>query len=223
MASEVMLRELKEIESKTSTDYADSLRNTAAYLLQKQWVWKGKRGQKEHFKLCEDHQAYFQKLFDGLDMTWYYDRNFGYAGILPRGSGKQLDITSTLFLLILRKMYDTEASMGRTEIGRVRPPMAELLNQYEQVKGEKPLLTETNTTLDILRRKGIIELGNRDPDTKLHEVTVLPNITRVVSPAYVGTLNRFIDNYTSESASVETAHKKNHTIEVEEIPDDSAE
>ena len=111
MASEIVLRELKEIEAKTSTDYGDSLRNTAAYLLQKQWVWKGKRGQKEHFKLCEDNQTYFHKLFDGVDMEWYYDRNFGYAGILPRVSGKQLDINSTLFLLILRKMYDSEASM----------------------------------------------------------------------------------------------------------------
>lgn len=134
MTSEIVLRELKDIEAKTSADYADSLRNTAAYLLQKQWVWKGKRGQKEHFKLCEDNLAYFNKLFDGLDMGWYYDRNFGYAGILPRGSGKQLDITSTLFLLILRKMYDAEASMGRTELGCVTPPTVELLNQYEQLQ-----------------------------------------------------------------------------------------
>ena len=68
MTSEIVLRELKDIEAKRSADYADSLRNTAAYLLQKQWVWKGKRGQKEHFKLCEDNLAYFNKLFDGLDM-----------------------------------------------------------------------------------------------------------------------------------------------------------
>lgn len=36
MTSEIALRELKDIEAKTSADYADSLRNTAAYLLQKQ-------------------------------------------------------------------------------------------------------------------------------------------------------------------------------------------
>lgn len=223
MASEIVLRELKEIEVKASADYADSLRKTAAYLLQKQWVWKGKRGQKEHFKLCEENQAYFHKLFDGLDMTWYYDRNFGYAGILPRGPGKHLDIISTLFLLILRKMYDTEASMGRTELGRVMPPMAELLNQYEQVKGEIPPITETNNALDNLRKKGIIELGSKDPDTKLHEVTVLPNITRVVNPAYVGTLNRFMDSYTSEPAPSQATHEENDAVENEEVLHDRAE
>lgn len=223
MASEIVLRELKDIEAKTSQDYADSLRNTAAYLLQKQWVWKGKRGQKEHFKLCEDNQTYFHKLFDGLDMTWHYDRNFGYAGVLPRGSGKQLDIISTLFLLILRKMYDAEASMGRTELGRVTPPTVELLNQYEHVKGEIPLITDTNNAMEILKKKGIIELGNRDPDTKLYEVTVLPNITRVVSPTYVGTLNRFLDSYTTGSSPDEAAHEETDDIETEELSDDNAE
>ncbi|MDA0150799.1 DUF4194 domain-containing protein [Vibrio sp. Makdt] len=222
MASEIMLRELKEIESKTSADYADSLRNTAAYLLKKQWVWKGKRGQKEHFKLCEDNQTYFHKLFDGLNMMWYYDRNFGYAGILPRGSGKRLDITSTLFLLILRKMYDAEASMGRTELGRVKPPTAELLNQYEQVKGERLLITETSTALDNLRRKGIIELGSRDPDTKLHEIIVLPNITRVVNPAYLETLNRFIDSDTPEPVSDEAVYEEADSTENAEVSDDRA-
>lgn len=223
MASEITLRELKEIELKKSADYADNLRNTAAYLLQKQWAWKGKRGQKEHFKLCEENQTYFYKLFDGLDMAWYYDRNFGYAGILPRGSGKQLDITSTLFLLILRKMYDTEASMGRTELGRVKPPTVELLNQYEQVKGEKPQITDTNAALDNLKKKGIIFVGNKDPDTKLHEVVVLPNITRVVSPEYVGTLNRFIDSYTPESAVGDVMCEEPCASEKEEVSDDNAE
>lgn len=223
MASDIVLRELKEIEAKTSSDYADSLRNTASYLLQKQWVWKGKHGQKEHFKLCEDNQTYFHKLFDGVDMTWYYDRNFGYAGILPRGSGKQLDIISTLFLLILRKMYDTEASMGRTELGRVTPPTAELLNQYEQIRGERPSITETSTALDNLRKKGIIEMGSKDPDTKLYEVIVLPNITRVVSSSYIGTLNRFIDSYTPEPASGKAAHQETNAIEIEEESDDCAE
>ena len=52
MINDIVLRELKEIASRNSDDYADTLRNTAAYLLQKQWVWKGKRGQKEHFKVC---------------------------------------------------------------------------------------------------------------------------------------------------------------------------
>ncbi|WP_241606573.1 DUF4194 domain-containing protein [Rosenbergiella epipactidis] len=223
MSSEIALRELKDIETKTSTDYADSLRNTAAFLLQKQWVWKGKRGQKDHFKLCEDNLAYFRKLFDGLDMEWYYDRNFGYVGILPRGSGKQLDIISTLFLLILRKMYDAEASLGRTELGCVTPPTAELLNQYEQVRGDMPLITETNNALENLRRKGIIEIGIKDPDTKLHKVTVLPNITRVVDQSYIGMLNRFIDSYTSDSALGEADCEETNAIETAEVYDDSAE
>jgi hypothetical protein len=223
MANEIMLRELKDIEAKTSADYADSLRNTAAYLIQKQWVWKGKRGQKEHFQLCEDNQVYFYKLFDGLDMTWHYDRNFGYAGVLPRGTGKQLDIISTLFLLILRKMYDAEASMGRTELGRVTPPTVELLNQYELVKGDKPLITETNNALENLKKKGIIELGERDPDTKLQEVIVLPNIIRVVSPSYVGMLCSFIDSYKSDATCENVEYEKSDIIETEEMSDDYTE
>ena len=55
MINDIVLRELKEIASRNSDDYADTLRKTAAYLLQKQWAWKGKRGQKEHFKVCEDN------------------------------------------------------------------------------------------------------------------------------------------------------------------------
>lgn len=223
MTSEIALKELKDIEAKTSADYADSLRNTAAFLLQKQWVWKGKRGQKEHFKLCEDNLAYFNKLFDGLGMEWYYDRNFGYVGILPRGSGKQLDIISTLFLLILRKMYDAEASLGRTDLGCVTPPMGELLNQYEQVRGDMPLITDTNNALENLRRKGIIELGTKDPETKLHEITVLPNITRVVDQAYVGMLNRFMDSYISESALGELESEEANTVDKAEVYDDRAE
>ncbi|MAL99947.1 MAG: hypothetical protein CL583_16020 [Alteromonadaceae bacterium] len=220
MINDIVLRELKEVVSRNSVDYADNLRKTAAYLLQKQWAWKGKRGQKEHFQVCEDNAPYFHKLFDALDMDWYYDRNFGYVGVLPRGTGSQLDITSTVFLLILRKMYDTEASMGRTELGRVTPPTVELLSQYEQVKGERPLLTVTSEALDTLRKKGIIELGPRDPDTKLPEVTVLPNITRVVGPAFLGSLESFMASYATNSESGDEPHL---TTDPAEASDDNAE
>ncbi|ELR65604.1 hypothetical protein C942_00687 [Photobacterium marinum] len=195
MASEIILRELKDIELKKSADYIDSLRKTSAYLIRNQWVWNEKRGHKEHFKRCEENQTYFHKLFDSLDMTWHFDRNFGYAGVLPRGAGKRLDVTTTLFLLILRKMYDTEASMGRTELGRVKPPATELINQYELIRGDRPPVTETSYALENLKRKGVIELGERDGDTKLYEITVLPNITRVVSAAYLGVLEQFMDSY----------------------------
>lgn len=201
MVSEVALRELKEIEAKQNEDYADSLRDAAAYLLQRQWVWREKRGQKQYFRLCEENQTYFNKLFDALKMNWYFNRNFGYAGVLPRGTGKQMDIISSLFLLILRQMYDAEASMGRTDIGRVNPPTDELLNLYEQVKGEMPLITETNAALESLKRKGVIELGNRDAETKLYEITVLPNIIRVVTTGYLEMLDRFIDSYSDDSDS----------------------
>lgn len=220
MINDIVLRELKEVESRNSADYADNLRKTAAYLLQKQWAWKGKRGQKEHFQVCEDNASYFHKLFDALDMDWYYDRNFGYVGVMPRGTGSQLDITATVFLLILRKMYDTEASMGRTERGRVTPPTVELLNQYEQVKGERPLLTVTSEALDTLRKKGIIELGPRDPDTKLPEVTVLPNITRVVGPAFLGSLESFMSSYATNSESGDEPHL---ATDLAEASDDNAE
>ncbi|MBQ0748509.1 MAG: DUF4194 domain-containing protein [Marinobacter sp.] len=220
MINDIVLRELKEVESRNSADYADNLRKTAAYLLQKQWAWKGKRGQKEHFQVCEDNATYFHKLFDALDMDWYYDRNFGYVGVLPRGTGSQLDITATVFLLILRKMYDTEASMGRTELGRVTPPTVELLNQYEQVKGERPLLTVTSEALDTLRKKGIIELGPRDPDTKLPEVTVLPNVTRVVGPAFLGSLESFMNSYAANS---ESGDEPRLTTDLAEASDDNAE
>lgn len=223
MTSENVLRELKDIEANTSADYADTLRNTAAYLLQKQWVWKEKRGQKEHFKVCEDNQAYFKKLFDGLDMEWHHDRHFGYAGVLPRGSGRQLDITSTLFLLILRKMYDAEASMGRTELGCVTPPTAELLEQFEHVRGEMPSITETHHALEKLRKKGVIDLGTKDPDTKLYAVTVLPNITRVIDQTYLCMLNRFMDSYASDSASGEVVYEETGAIKAEEVSNDTAE
>lgn len=198
MASEIILRELKDIEVKTSADYTDNLRKTSAYLIRNQWIWKEKRGHKEHFKRCEDNQTYFHKLFDSLDMTWHFDRNFGYAGVLPRGVGKRLDVTTTIFLLILRKMYDTEASMGRTELGRVKPPATELINQYELIKGSRPQVTETSHALENLKRKGVIELGEKDLDTKLFEITVLPNITRVVSATYLGLLDEFMDSFSSD-------------------------
>ena len=220
MINDIVLRELKEIASRNSDDYADTLRKTAAYLLQKQWAWKGKRGQKEHFKVCEDNATYFHKLFDALDMDWYYDRNFGYVGVLPRGTGSQLDVTATVFLLILRKMYDTEASMGRTDLGRVTPPTVELLNQYEQVKGERPILTATTEALDTLRKRGIIELGPRDPDTKLPDVTVLPNITRVVGPAFLGSLENFMNSYAPGSEPGDESHL---TTDPAEASDDNAE
>lgn len=189
-----MLRDLAKIvdQNEHAGITEIDLENTAAALRQYQFVWREKRNHARHYDLLVKFQEYFENLFSAFGDTFFVDHHFSYCGIIPRSATPALKLRETIFLLILCKLHDGECRKACTENGRSKPSEAILLDEYVELTGKpKPSKSETNESLERLRKQGIIELGEYNPNTELRLITILPSIMRVVNTRFLDDLEQF--------------------------------
>lgn len=173
---------------KDDTNRDELARSVASFLLKKQWVYREKNSKYYHF--ISKNKSHFLALFDALNMSLIQDHDYAYFGIISRGDGELIKLKHTIILLILRKLYDIEASEGRNENGRVSPPSDLILQEYQSL-GKELNQTEMSEIFDYLKRRGVIEIGSKDPETHLQEITILPTIRNVVTEEYLSTISEY--------------------------------
>ncbi|NOH46470.1 DUF4194 domain-containing protein [Vibrio rotiferianus] len=189
-----MLRDLKLLLNKPENDHLvdDDFYQAAAQIRHKQFIWYDGHGQRSNYNLVLKHKEYFSDLFGAFGDDFVLDNNFGFCGVIPkyhRGKMKQLD---TLFLLILAKLYDTEARKACIENGKAKPSPSLLIDNYIELTGkEKPKYADTKAALYSLEKSGLISLGEKDEISELPEIVVLPTIKVVLSEQYISLLEGF--------------------------------
>lgn len=189
-----MLRDLKMLLNKPENEHLDEddFYQAAAQIRHKQFIWYDGHGQRSNYNLVLKHKEYFADLFGAFGDEFVVDNNFGFCGVIPkyhRGKMKQLD---TLFLLILAKLYDTEARKACIENGKAKPSPSLLIDNYIELTGrEKPKYADTKEALYSLEKSGLISLGEKDEISELPTIVVLPTIKMVLSEQYISLLERF--------------------------------
>ncbi|BCL73708.1 hypothetical protein TUMSATVNIG1_56910 (plasmid) [Vibrio nigripulchritudo] len=193
----------------------DDFYQAAAQIRHKQFIWYDGHGQRSNYNLVLRNKEYFADLFGAFGDEFVLDNNFGFCGVIPkyhRGKMKQLD---TLFLLILAKLYDTEARKACIENGKAKPSPSLLIDNYIELTGkEKPKYADTKEALYSLEKSGLISLGEKDETSELPTIVVLPTIKVILSEQYISLLERFAKGSYEHSLVGIEEEKIKRTIEV---------
>ncbi|WP_067219621.1 DUF4194 domain-containing protein [Marinomonas gallaica] len=189
-----MLRELKRVVEESGKD-PQEFQQTANYLLANQFVSAFKHGQRRHFLLVEMYQQYFSNLFDALGMKLYVNENERLAGLLPieREAFVRLKTDETLFLLVLRQIYEEKVENFEIDNGFVATNSVAILERYVQlVKREIPTETRFKDILTLFSKHGLIIRGKAfEEDAKNIMVNITPVVRLVVTEAYLRQLESF--------------------------------
>lgn len=189
-----MLKELKKVVEESAKD-PQEFQQTANYLLANQFVSAFKHGQRRHFLLVEMYQQYFANLFDALGMKLYVNENERLAGLLPveREAFVRLKTDETLFLLVLRQIYEEKVENFEIDNGFVATNSVAILERYVQlVKREIPTETRFKDILTLFSKHGLIIRGKAyEEDAKNIMVNITPVVRLVVTEAYLRQLESF--------------------------------
>ena len=189
-----MLKELKKVVEESGKDVQE-FQQAANYLLSHQFVSAYKHGQRKYFLLIEAYQNYFSVVFDALGMKLYVNENERLLGLLPieREAFVRLKTDETLFLLVLRQIYEEKIENFEVDNGFVASNTHAVLERFVQlVKREIPSETRFKDILTLLSRHGVLIKGKAyDEDSKNLAIHITPVVRLVVTEAYLRQLESF--------------------------------
>lgn len=189
-----MLKELKKVVEESGKDVQE-FQQAANYLLSHQFVSAYKHGQRKYFLLIETYQSYFAHVFEALGMKLYVNENERLLGLLPieREAFIKLKTDETLFLLVMRQIYEEKIENFEVDNGFVATHTHAILERYVQlVKREIPNETRFKDILTLLSRHGVLIKGKAyEEDSKNLAIHITPVVRLVVTEAYLRQLESF--------------------------------
>ncbi|MFT2112591.1 DUF4194 domain-containing protein [Marinomonas sp. 2405UD68-3] len=189
-----MLKELKKVSEESGKDVKE-FQHTANFLLANQFASAYKHGQRKHYLLIESYQDYFSRLFEALGMKLYVNENERLSGVLPieKEAFLRLKADETLFLLVLRQLYEEKIENFEVDNGFVSTHTNAILERFVQlVKRDVPNETRFKDILTLLSRHGVIIRGKAfEEDAKNIMVNITPVVRLIVTEAYLRQLESF--------------------------------
>lgn len=147
------------------------------------------------------YQSFFRKYFAAMGFEFIHDRKSGMVGLkvamdakrVDRGGNLKKDETQTL--LLLRLLYEEGYSDGRyTPRGEVEVSTDTILDRidfYAKMDVGEGRLGEI---LQGFKSRGLVNVGDVDPEERTRTVTIYPGIEHVTSEAYIQKLeNQALD------------------------------
>ncbi|MBD5772046.1 DUF4194 domain-containing protein [Marinomonas colpomeniae] len=189
-----MLKELKKVVEESGKD-AQEFQQTANFVIANQFASAYKHGQRKHYLLLEAYQEYFDRLFEALGMKLYINENERLAGVLPvqKEAFVRLKTEETLFLLVLRQIYEEKIENFEVDNGFVATNTHTILDRYVQlVKREIPSETRFKDILALFSRHGVLIRGKSyEEDSKNQMINITPVVRLIVTEAYLRQLESF--------------------------------
>lgn len=190
-----MLHELRRMLDKDETLSAEDLRRAAAVALERQFLFGDKNRDQRHFHQILDAEEYFRNLFDALNLELVCDRTAGYLGVVPRESQLTLglDTESSLFLLVLRVIYEQAARECRIgEYSQVLTDSEALVDSYlAHTRRKRPGLVRLREILRSFSRQGLLEID--EDEDKAIRFRIRPSIRDIVTPSFLQALEDYLE------------------------------
>lgn len=140
-----------------------------------------------------EYQGFFRRYFAAMGLEFHHDTRSGMVALrVPEGAprydhqGGRLKKDETAVLLALRIAYEEAFREKRFDDGAaVDTTTDEIFDRLGVIGGVGIEAGRLREILDFLRRKGVVELGERDPVEHVIPVTILPGIEVVVPSTWV--------------------------------------
>lgn len=98
----------------------------------------------------------------------------------------------TIVLLILRLLY-AEGISSLDERGRVDSNTDEIHDRLRTAGEEPPAINRLNEILKGFQRKGLVRLGDNDPEEKVLQLQIMPGVTVLVPDVYVEAVIQWLE------------------------------
>ncbi|MFP8967168.1 DUF4194 domain-containing protein [Pokkaliibacter sp. CJK22405] len=203
-----MLGDLVKAARKAENHEADDFILAAKQLIANQFLYAEKTSQRSHYFLVTEHLEYFRNLFEAIGWNLVYQADEAFVGILPGEDERtlRLKLDESLFLLVMRQLYEEKLESFEVESGRAYVDLDKLLQSFEHLTSkELPNETRMKDILALFARHGIIERGKpHETDPKNFTLVIQPVIRQVVVEDYLGQLEQLISDEDGVSKTVKT-------------------
>lgn len=202
-----MLRELQEIETQIEQTQGsvaarkaiDDLRKTAFEILRRQFVWNGDYRSAHIYQTAmrQQHRRFLEALFEGFGFDFVVNTQEQWIGILPEEGGPNpsanLKTDETIVLLLLAMVWRDGMQNGLSDDRSVVSAASdEIFSRHLDVLGkERMLKTRFMEIIKEFKRRGIVNIGDEDPETLEVFVAIRPIVHVLVSVNAVAALENF--------------------------------
>lgn len=140
-----------------------------------------------------EYQDFFRKYFSAMGLEFHHDPRSGLVALRVPGAAPRYDQQSmrlkkdeTAVLLALRVAYE-EAFRNKqfNDLGTVEATTDDIYDKLTVIGGVEIESARLMDILFFLRKKGIVELGERDPVERVTPLTILPGIEVAVPSTYI--------------------------------------
>jgi hypothetical protein len=164
-------------------------------MMARQCIYGGMHGLGSYYRVLStpEYQGFFRKYFAAMGLEFYHDTRSGMVALKVPGGAPRFDHQSTRLrkdetavLIALRVAYE-EAFRNKqfNDLGTVETTTDELFDKLSAIGGieiEPPRLLEI---LTFLKKKGVVEIGERDPVERVSPLIILPGIEVIVPSTYI--------------------------------------
>jgi len=105
----------------------------------------------------------------------------------------------TIVLLVLRLLY-AEGISSLDDRGRVESTTDDIHDRLRSAGEEPPTIKRLIEILKLFQRKGIVRIGENDPEEQLLQLTIMPGVTVLVPDVYVEAVIQWLERQEFEAA-----------------------
>jgi len=178
------LREVRKLVEKNDDLEEEFLQETAYKLLSQQFLIRDKGRDRKAYHLVVKQQSYFHKLMKATNHQLLIEEGRGFVGIIPVDYTRRMSLDETLFLLVMRYIYDEEVnSFNCNDDGSIDVSVKDFELRYQSLtnrelpQGKGDFLQ----LIDPFLRFGIIKSSNDDERNKVWVLHVYPTIATLIN------------------------------------------
>lgn len=105
----------------------------------------------------------------------------------------------TIVLLVLRLLY-AEGISSLDDRGRVESTTDDIHDRLRSAGEEPPPIKRLTEILKLFQRKGLVRIGENDPEEQLVQLTIMPGVTVLVPDVYVEAVIQWLEREAFEAA-----------------------
>lgn len=212
----------------------DEVRRCIEVLLHRQFIYPHQHSLKPvHSILSEaDYQGFFRKYFNAMGLEFIHDSRSGMVGLrMPAGiprhnsNATRLKKDETQVILILRLVFEEIYRDGRQGArGEVEISSDDLLDKLVVVADMEIGETRLAEVLTRFERKGLVEVGDRDPEERVRMITIYPGIEHATPDIFIQRVEDKANELTANAggadrATAATDDERNGTGELDGVGD----
>ena len=116
----------------------------------------------------------------------------------------------TILLLVLRLLY-AEGISSLDDRGRVEITSDDIHDRLRSAGEEPPTIKRLIEILKLFQRKGLVRIGDNDPEEQLLQLTIMPGITVLVPDIYVEGVIQWLERRELAAGDMEPEGQADHT------------